>query len=348
MRILHIIPKDEFSVPVAADKFVLIKEICSSQKGKKWHLRTKTDWNVSDMDALTASLKEKLFLQGEVSVDNEREIIRHGGDMPLSQTDATLQSVANVDVSDLDGYDIPHEDMYEFDDDWMKDDPDYQKACRAAQGETVSAGSGKSNASKSGGTSNSRVWLGKAFTGEPIPINDIVGEERPAVIFRGKVVKVDFRETKTKRIILNFQIADKTNGISAQKFLEVGKGGNSKYRRRNTLTEDEFSNLKSKLCPGAVIRVHGDVKFSEYLNDYVLNVDSIMEDAKCSVEREDTNPTPRVELHLHTVMSDMDALITVKQLIKTIKKWKHPAVAVTDHGVVQSFPLLQEISNRSK
>lgn len=344
MRILHIIPKDEFSVPVAADKFVLIKEICSSQKGKKWHLRTKTDWNVSDMDALTVSLKEKLFLQGEVSVDNEREIIRHGGDMPLSQTDATLQSVANVDVSDLDGYDIPHEDMYEFDDDWMKDDPDYQKACRAAQGETVSAGSGKSNASKSGGTSNSRVWLGKAITGEPIPINDIVGEERPDVIFRGKVVKVDFRETKTKRIILNFQIADKTNGISAQKFLEVGKGGNSKYRRRNTLTEDEFSNLKSKLCPGAVIRVHGDVKFSEYLNDYVLNVDSIMEDAKCSVEREDTNPTPRVELHLHTVMSDMDALITVKQLIKTIKKWKHPAVAVTDHGVVQSFPLLQEIS----
>ena len=43
-------------------------------------------------------------------------------------------------------------------------------------------------------------------------------------------------------------------------------------------------------------------------------------------------------------MSDMDALITVKQLIKTIKKWGHPAVAVTDHGVVQSFPLLQEIS----
>lgn len=78
------------------------------------------------MDALTVSLKEKLFLQGEVSVDNEREY-RHGGDMPLSQTDATLQSVANVDVSDLDGYDIPHEDMYEFDDDWMKDDPDYQK-----------------------------------------------------------------------------------------------------------------------------------------------------------------------------------------------------------------------------
>ena len=249
----------------------------------------------------------------------------------------------------MDGYGIPHEDIYDVndDEDWLKDDPEYQKACAAA------AGNGKENSStkhssKKGSTSpaqsDSRVWLGKYVDGEVTPINDVLGEERPDVIFRGKLVRVEFRETKTKRIILNFQMADKTNGISAQKFLDIGGSSNSKYRRRNTITAEELEALKGNMKEGAWVRVHGDVKYSDYLNDYVLNVDSIMPSKGGAVEREDTNPTPRVELHLHTVMSDMDALITVKQLIRTVKKWHHPAIAVTDHGVVQSFPLLQEIS----
>ena len=125
--------------------------------------------------------------------------------------------------------------------------------------------------------------------------------------------------------------------------MDVAKG-NSKFRRRNTITQEELDALQANLKVGASVKVHGDVKYSDYLNDYVLNVDSIMPAANTTTERVDTNPTPRVELHLHTVMSDMDALITVKDLIKTVKKWHHPAVAVTDHGVVQSFPLLQDVS----
>ena len=143
---------------------------------------------------------------------------------------------------------------------------------------------------------------------------------------------------------MSFQIADSTNGISARQFLTVGNGG-GKFRQKNAMSADEYATFSQRMKVGAYVRMRGDVVYDTYVNDYVFNANDIMaDDEGVTVEREDNNPTPRVELHLHTVMSDMDALITVKQLIKTIKKWGHPAIAVTDHGVVQSFPLLQELS----
>ncbi|MBC3536079.1 PolC-type DNA polymerase III [Megasphaera hominis] len=347
MRILHIVPKTEFSLPIAENKYLLVQEICAEEKGRHWHVRTRTDWNVEDAAALKQAVVSHLSLPGEVTVENRVEFLHHGGDMPLSQTDADLNAIANVDCQDMEGYDIPHEDIYDQEepDDSLRNDPAYIKACMAVANEAKGGSSGSTKASRSAGstTKDSRVWLGKYVKGEVTPINDVIGEERPDVLFQGDVVKVEFRETKTKRIIVNFQLADKTNGISAQKFLDVAKG-NSKFRRRNTITQEELDALQANLKVGASVKVHGDVKYSDYLNDYVLNVDSIMPAATTTTERVDTNPTPRVELHLHTVMSDMDALITVKDLIKTVKKWHHPAVAVTDHGVVQSFPLLQDVS----
>ena len=347
MRILHIVPKTEFSLPIAENKYLLVQEICAEEQGRHWHVRTRTDWNVEDAAALKQAVVSHLSLPGEVTVENRVEFLHHGGDMPLSQTDAGLNAIANVDCQDMEGYDIPHEDIYDQEepDDSLRNDPAYIKACMAVANEAKGGSSGSTKASRSSGstTKDSRVWLGKYVKGEVTPINDVIGEERPDVLFQGDVVKVEFRETKTKRIIVNFQLADKTNGISAQKFLDVAKG-NSKFRRRNTVTQEELDDLQANLKVGTSVKVHGDVKYSNYLNDYVLNVDSIMPAANTTTERVDTNPTPRVELHLHTVMSDMDALITVKDLIKTVKKWHHPAVAVTDHGVVQSFPLLQDVS----
>lgn len=347
MRILHIVPKTEFSLPIAENKYLLVQEICAEEQGRHWHVRTRTDWNVEDAAALKQAVVSHLSLPGEVTVENRVEFLHHGGDMPLSQTDADLNAIANVDCQDMEGYDIPHEDIYDQEepDDSLRNDPAYIKACMAVANEAKGGSSGSTKASRSSGstTKDSRVWLGKYVKGEVTPINDVIGEERPDVLFQGDVVKVEFRETKTKRIIVNFQLADKTNGISAQKFLDVAKG-NSKFRRRNTVTQEELDDLQANLKVGTSVKVHGDVKYSDYLNDYVLNVDSIMPAANTTTERVDTNPTPRVELHLHTVMSDMDALITVKDLIKTVKKWHHPAVAVTDHGVVQSFPLLQDVS----
>lgn len=340
MNVWHIVPKEELRIPISPHRNVRVEEICASPQLKSWHIRTQSEEAIGDMDALTQCVRKHLALEGDVKVDHEVVPLYHGGDMPLSAfpDDDPLTSVANINVDDLEGYDIPHEDIYEDiyeDAEDLLQDEDYKKACKAAEAAPKK--------SATGSIVNSKVWLGKSFTGDVIPINDVLGEERPNVIFRGKVVQVEFRELKSKRILLTFQMADKTNGISAKKFIDVAKS-TGKYRRRNSMTPEEYDWLVKNLQKGAFIRARGDVQYDTYQNDYTLNVTDIMADQGDSIERQDNNPTPRVELHLHTVMSDMDALITVKQLIKTIKKWHHPAVAVTDHGVVQSFPLLQEIS----
>lgn len=347
MKLWHIVPKNTLLVPVGGDRYVDIQEICMVDGGSHWHVKSRTTWPVTDEEALKKVVAAYFSMAGTLDIANTASPEGfHGGDMDLSD-DTGLESIANV-CDDLEGYDIPHEDFYDFadaDEEALYDE-DYKKACQVVAAEKNGSKPSHRKTSKGGEgavSSDSRVWLGKAFAGDITPINDVMGEERNDVIFKGKIVKVEFRELKSKRILLLFQMADKTNGISAKKFLDVGGSGNGKYRRKS-LTQEEFDTLKKKLSEGAYVKVRGNVQYDNYQNDYLLNVNDIMEAAGDTVEREDHNPTPRVELHLHTVMSDMDALITVKQLIKTIKKWNHPAIAVTDHGVVQSFPLLQEIS----
>ena len=328
-----------------------IEKVCASKSGCCVHVKSATPADEGTVEqALRSWLPQGFPLA--VAYEGSQAAARPYPVPPCDRDVDEAEAVPLPGDDDLEGYDIPNEDLYES----LYDEPEdicdeaYLRACKAASG--TSEKSSSKTADKGIHKQPEGVWLGRTFGGDTTPINDVIGEERDNVIFQGKVVKAEFRELKTKRILLTFQIADSTNGISAKKFLDVadkdGKPstgeGNNKYHRKNKMNPSDYETLTKKLAPGAFVRVRGDVKYDNYQNDYVLNANDIMEAESGEAEREDHNATPRVELHLHTVMSDMDALITVKQLIKTIKKWKHPAIAVTDHGVVQSFPLLQEIA----
>ena len=153
--------------------------------------------------------------------------------------------------------------------------------------------------------------------------------DTPSVIFEGVFVGLDKRDTKTGKSIVNGSIVDDTNSIKFIKF---------------TNSPEEGDELLKQLKGLQRVRVQGSVSFDDRFDkDYILSIRSIEAIETTSVERTENRPDSRVELHLHTKMSDKDALVSVKDLFKTIKKWGHPAVAITDHGVVQAFPEAQAL-----
>lgn len=170
----------------------------------------------------------------------------------------------------------------------------------------------------------SPIIFGKMIREEAAPLNSIQDEARN-VVLDGELVKFETRELRSGRFLLTFDIADMTDGISAKTFFE---------------NKEQFTKVAELLKEGLNVKVKGTVQYDKYANELTLFADSMNRRPK--VERQDNSDTPRVELHAHTRMSPMDSVISAKTLIKTAAKWKHPAVAITDHGVVQAFPEAHE------
>ena len=171
------------------------------------------------------------------------------------------------------------------------------------------------------------LLFGKEFSGMASTIQEIEGEQKSVVlegtIGSGAQFGIKTNTFKTGTQLLSFCLTDATDGICCKKFFK-GK------------EKDSFDQVMESLKDGMQVRVHGAVRFDTYLNEYVLFVDSV---AKCEgKKREDRASEKRVELHAHTTMSMMDAVVSVKDLIKTAARWGWPAIAITDHGVVQAFP----------
>lgn len=150
---------------------------------------------------------------------------------------------------------------------------------------------------------------------------DIVEEERRVAI-EGYVFSAETRELRSGRTLLTFKITDYTSSIIVKMFSR----------------DKEDAALFERVNKGMWLRVRGSVQNDTFVRDLVMIAQDINEIK--AFERKDTAPEgqKRVELHLHTPMSQMDAVSSVGTLVAQAKKWGHKAIAITDHAVAQSFP----------
>ncbi|MGJ7913222.1 PolC-type DNA polymerase III, partial [Neobacillus sp. LXY-1] len=150
---------------------------------------------------------------------------------------------------------------------------------------------------------------------------DIVDEERRVVV-EGYIFASEIRELRSGRSLLTFKITDYTSSIMVKMF------------SRDKEDAANFQRVKK----GMWAKVRGSIQNDTFVRDLVMIGNDINE--MKPAQRKDTAPEneKRVELHLHTPMSQMDAVTPVSTLIAQAKKWGHKAIAVTDHAVAQSFP----------
>ncbi len=163
---------------------------------------------------------------------------------------------------------------------------------------------------------------GKNFEDEPIKLDQVVGEMGEITI-HGKIINFDTREIRNEKTILMFAVTDFTDTITIKMFA------------RN----DQLPELLGGLKKGIFVKIKGITTIDKFDGELTIgSVTGIRKSGDFTVSREDLSPRKRVELHCHTKMSDMDGASEVKDIVKRAHDWGHPAIAITDHGVVQSFP----------
>ena len=149
--------------------------------------------------------------------------------------------------------------------------------------------------------------------------------EKTVVHVEGKVVKMnDVRQTKTGRFIVSFDIYDGTTTLNCQSFVN----------------EDAKAKAEKNLKPGTWVKIEGNAGFNDFIKEININANTVVKiDGYSEPKRDaDNADKKRVELHLHTQMSQLDAVASASTLIKRAMSWGWKSIAITDHGVVQSFP----------
>lgn len=173
--------------------------------------------------------------------------------------------------------------------------------------------------------------LGNEITDRAMNISDVT-QDSGTVCIEGEIFRIETRETKNGKFLFIFDMTNYTSSITVKFWLKA----------------KELSKKQEKIVEGAYVKVRGDAqydKFSRELSIFALDI----ERSKNSIqERQDNAYTKRVELHLHTQMSSMDGVSSIKELVKRASSWGHRAIAVTDHGVVQAYPEAYEASKKYK
>ena len=181
--------------------------------------------------------------------------------------------------------------------------------------------------------------IGRSVADRPVEIRELTGESG-LVVVQGEVFKLEQKELKGGEMLLvTFAVTDYTSSVLCKVFFRYRSRFMRKEEAEATpITDEERAAVKEKvdrIKEGMCVKVRGECLYDNYARDLSISVRDLVETEK--EERLDTAEEKRVELHMHTNMSTMDALTPVEKLIARAAKWGHPAVAITDHGVLQSF-----------
>ena len=164
-------------------------------------------------------------------------------------------------------------------------------------------------------------------SGEVVKISSI--KENDNVVIIGEVGGgdkngVSLREFKNGTIGVTFSVTDDTDGIVCKKFFKGDK-------------KSDAQPFADQIKAGTLVKIAAAAKYDDYAKETTLLINKLEVLEKNSA-RVDNAEVKRVELHVHTQMSAMDAVIPVEKLIQTAADWNWNAVAITDHGVIQAFP----------
>ena len=174
------------------------------------------------------------------------------------------------------------------------------------------------------------LFYGRPFSGRAVRMDEL-NLDMFRVIVEGKVFAVQHRELKKRGAwVVCFDMTDYTSSVRVNQFMEAAKA------------KPIIDNVQA----GMWLRVQGKMSFDRYDNEMVLQP-AAMEKIEAP-KRRDTYPEKRVELHLHTTMSSMDALTDAGAAVKRAASWGHRAIAITDHGGAQSFPDAMKAASKAK
>jgi len=180
---------------------------------------------------------------------------------------------------------------------------------------------------KENNTDPNGVIIGKNFNDSIMKMSEVTLDCGKIAVM-GDIFSVEFKELRGGRYLCTFDVTDYTSSLTIKFFLE----------------KKDVELMREQIKEGVTVKIRGDAqydKFSKELGVFAYDIVKVKKEM-----RQDTQEQKRVELHMHTQMSSMDGVSSVKELVKRAAQWGHKAVAITDHGVVQAYPDAYDASKK--
>ncbi|MBQ9437603.1 MAG: PHP domain-containing protein [Lachnospiraceae bacterium] len=235
-------------------------------------------------------------------------------------------SIENVDNGEADSYENP-EQPFSFEEVPAADSEAVEVDNNENYVNSIFSGSGNGDPEnpkkkRKRGEPAEGFLYGRDVSGDILPLSEIIGD-MPEAVVRGKVMRIDRREIKTGSTLVIADITDQTDSITFKLFLDPER------------VDAFFEGFTEGVC----VLIKGSPQVDDFDKELTMGrIRGLKLTSDFFGQRMDEAAEKRVELHCHTKMSDMDGVSEVSDIIKQAYRFGHKAIAITDHGVVQSFP----------